>query len=98
MPITVLNPTSQNEVQPLQLAPPLSSLRGCLMGVLDNSKVNSDRIFQRVEKILVEDYGVASWSGGENTTSASLRQPHRSRSFTRATPSTPVTAIEGAAR
>ena len=28
------------------------------MGVLDNSKVNSDRIFQRVEKILVEDYGV----------------------------------------
>jgi len=58
MPITVLNPTSQNEVQPLQLAPPLSSLRGCLIGVLDNSKVNSDRIFQRVEKILVEDYGV----------------------------------------
>ncbi len=58
MPITVLNPTSQSEVQPLQLALPLTSLRGCLIGVLDNTKVNSDRIFQHVEKILLEDYGV----------------------------------------
>lgn len=58
MPITVLNPTSQSEVQPLQLALPLTSLRGCLIGILDNSKVNSDRIFQHVEEILLADYGV----------------------------------------
>jgi hypothetical protein len=58
MPITVLNPTSQSENQSHGLALPLTSLRGSVIGVLDNSKVNADRIFQHVQSILLEQYGV----------------------------------------
>jgi hypothetical protein len=58
MSITVLNPTSHSEAMSLRLALPLTSLKGSLVGVLDNSKVNADSIFQHVERILVEQYGV----------------------------------------
>ena len=58
MPITVLNPTSGSESQPLRLARRLSSLDGALVGVLDNGKVNTDRIFQLVADGLRERYGV----------------------------------------
>jgi hypothetical protein len=58
MPITVLNPTSQSEAEQHRLALPLTSLEGCLVGVLDNSKVNSDRLFHYVETILRDHYGV----------------------------------------
>ena len=58
MPITVLNPTSQSQTEPLRLALPLTALEGCLVGVLDNSKVNSDRMFRYAEAILREQYGV----------------------------------------
>ncbi len=58
MPITVLNPTAQSDAQPRRMAQPLNSLRGSLLGVLDNSKVNTDAIFQCVETILLERYGV----------------------------------------
>jgi hypothetical protein len=58
MPITVLNPTTDSESESRALARPLGSLRGSLIGVLDNSKVNANAIFQRVETILRRDYGV----------------------------------------
>jgi hypothetical protein len=58
MPITVLNPTSHSEAEPHRLALPLTSLDGALIGVLDNSKVNADRMFRYVETILREQYGV----------------------------------------
>ena len=58
MPITVLNPTSQSEPRPLQMARRLESLQGTLIGVLDNRKVNADRIFLYVERVLRERYGV----------------------------------------
>jgi hypothetical protein len=58
VPITVLNPTSHSDAEPHRLALPLTSLEGCLVGVLDNSKVNSDRMFHHVENILREQYGV----------------------------------------
>lgn len=58
MPITVLDPTSQSEPEPPRLAPPLPSLVGSLVGILDNGKVNSDRLLQYVEAILRREYGV----------------------------------------
>jgi len=58
MPITVLNPTSQSETEPLRLALPVQSLEGSLVGMLDNSKVNSDTLFRYAEAILREQYGV----------------------------------------
>jgi hypothetical protein len=58
VPITVLNPTSRGDVQPLRLARPLASLDGQVIGVLDNGKVNSDRILQYAAEILRERYHV----------------------------------------
>lgn len=58
MPITVLNPTSESDAELLRLAPPLASLRGSLIGFLDNGKVNTDAIFQQVSRMLAEEHGV----------------------------------------
>ncbi|HEX8966319.1 MAG TPA: hypothetical protein VF937_00460 [Chloroflexota bacterium] len=58
MPITVLNPTSLSEVQPGRLAAALASLKGCAIGVVDNGKLNSDRILRRVGAMLVEQCSV----------------------------------------
>jgi len=40
------------------MARPLVSFEGALIGVLNNSKVNADRIFLHVERSLREQYGV----------------------------------------
>ena len=58
MPITVLDPTGQNEAEAPRLAPALPSLKGALVGLLDNGKANSDRLLDRIESILRERYGV----------------------------------------
>lgn len=58
LPITVLNPTSAGESEILRLAPPLVSLRGSLIGFLDNGKVNTDAIFGEVSRKLMRDHGV----------------------------------------
>jgi hypothetical protein len=58
MPITVVDPTSQDGSELLHLAPPLPSLDGRLVGLLDNGKANSDRLLDRIEQILRERHGV----------------------------------------
>ena len=58
MPITVVNPTSQGDSDALRLAPALPSLEGCLLGLLDNGKANSDRLLGRIADILRERHGV----------------------------------------
>ena len=58
MSLTVLNPTYDVEAQPLRLAPPVASLEGALVGVVDNGKVNADRLFELVGTLLRERYGV----------------------------------------
>jgi hypothetical protein len=58
MPITVLNPTNLSEPRPLVVARRLETLRGALVGVLDNRKVNADRIFQQVAELLCDVHGV----------------------------------------
>jgi hypothetical protein len=58
MPLTVVNPTSQSEAETLRLAPPLPSLAGRLIGLLDNGKANSDRLLARIEAILRDRHGV----------------------------------------
>ena len=54
----MLNPTIASDVEPLRLAAPLASLRGSLIGFLDNSKVNTDAIFHQVARILMDQHGV----------------------------------------
>jgi hypothetical protein len=58
MAITVLDPTRDRGVEPARMAPPLSSLAGAVVGLLDNGKVNVDRFLDHVETILRGDHGV----------------------------------------
>ena len=52
MPITVLDPTGQSEAEAPRLAPPLPSLKGALVGLLDNGKANADQLLGEVERLL----------------------------------------------
>jgi hypothetical protein len=58
MPITVLDPTGQSEAEAPRLAPPLPSLKGALVGLLDNGKANADQLLAEVERLLRAEYGV----------------------------------------
>ena len=57
--LLVLDPTVGPEAGGLELAPRAESLRGKVVGLLDNSKPNSDKILFFVGEILRERHGVA---------------------------------------
>jgi len=54
----VLDPRLDAEGEATKLAPALSSLRGTVVGLLDNAKVGTARYFDFVEEILRTRYGV----------------------------------------
>ena len=57
MPLKVLDPTLKPESGPLKLAPALASLEGAVIGMIDNSKIGTERFFDYVAAILKKDYG-----------------------------------------
>ncbi|HJQ85605.1 MAG TPA: hypothetical protein VKA21_16065 [Candidatus Binatia bacterium] len=59
MPIVVLDPTVGAAPADTRLAPPLASLAGTRIGLLDNGKVNVDRFLDHVEHALRTRHGVA---------------------------------------
>ena len=59
MPITVLDPTPGRAPRAARLAPPLRTLAGARIALLDNGKVNVDRFLDHVETILRAEHGVA---------------------------------------
>ena len=71
--LLVLDPTTGPEEGGLELAPRSGSLEGKIVGLLDNSKPNSDEILRYVGEILRERYGVAELvfaSKSDSSTSA----------------------------
>ena len=54
----VLDPRLDPEGEATKLAPPLSSLRGAVVGLLDNAKVGTARYFDHLEALLKSGYGV----------------------------------------
>ena len=42
----------------LRLAPALPSLNGAVVGMIDNAKIGTERLFDFIEEILRKDYGV----------------------------------------
>ena len=56
----VFNPTRPAPSQTKALAPRPPSVRGCRIGVLDNSKPNADALLGRLAELLVERHGAAS--------------------------------------
>jgi len=58
----VLSPEGKAQTSATKLAglPQLSELRGKVMGLLDNSKPNADKLAERFAELLQEKYGVAN--------------------------------------
>ena len=71
MSIRVLNPTFEDTTATAQSVGKLSTLVGCTVGMLDNSKVNVNKILDYAEEILKTRHGV--------TTVKRLRKPDASR-------------------
>jgi hypothetical protein len=52
MTIRVLDPRLDPEREPLALAPPLASLDGATIGLLDNTKIGTARLYDHLETLL----------------------------------------------
>ena len=58
MTLKVLDPRQSAEGEALRLAPPLATLNGAVIGLLDNAKIGTARFYDHVEEILRKEYGV----------------------------------------
>ncbi len=58
MTIRVLDPRQSAHGDALCMAPPLASLNGAVVGMIDNAKIGTARLFDFIEEILRGEYGV----------------------------------------
>jgi len=58
MTLRVLDPRQSAHGEALRLAPPLASLDGAVIGMIDNAKIGTKRLFDFVEEILKKEHGV----------------------------------------
>ncbi len=59
MPLEILDPTVEPRRQPLTYVARPDSLAGKRIGLVENTKHNSDRLLERIGAILVQEYGAA---------------------------------------
>ena len=57
MTLKVLDPTLSPEGARLRLAPALTSHEGAVIGMIDNSKIGTERFLDYVAEILVKEHG-----------------------------------------
>ena len=58
MTLRVLDPRQFAEGEPASMAPPLRSLEGAVVGLLDNAKIGTRGFYDHLEAILRTRYGV----------------------------------------
>jgi hypothetical protein len=58
MTLMVLDPRQAAEGEALRLAPALPALEGAVVGMIDNAKIGTERLFDFIEDILRKDYRV----------------------------------------
>jgi hypothetical protein len=58
-PIEILDPTVEPRRQPLTFVARPDSLKGKRVGLVENTKFNSDRLLHRIGEILINAYGAA---------------------------------------
>ncbi|MBI3969211.1 MAG: hypothetical protein HY329_26515 [Chloroflexi bacterium] len=58
-PVVCLDPTVEPTPMPFQLLPAVTALEGKVVGLVDNSKTNSDRFLHHLADILREQYNIA---------------------------------------
>jgi hypothetical protein len=57
--IEILDPTVEVATQPVTFVPRPDSLAGKRIGLVENTKFNSDRLLQKIGDLLVAEYGAA---------------------------------------
>jgi hypothetical protein len=57
--IEILDPTVEAATQPMTFVPRPASLAGKRIGLVENTKFNSDRLLQKIGDLLVAEYGAA---------------------------------------
>jgi hypothetical protein len=60
MTIQIYDPTIEPKGRRIDFVPRPKSLAGLRVGLVDNSKFNSDQVLERVGKLLERDYGVTA--------------------------------------
>jgi len=58
MTLRVLDPRQAAHGEAMRMAPALPSLSGAVVGLLDNAKIGTQRLFDFVEQILRDEHGV----------------------------------------
>ncbi len=58
MTLRVLDPRLSAQGEALRLAPPLKSLEGAVIGMIDNAKINTSKLFDHIADILKKEHGV----------------------------------------
>ena len=56
--LRVLDPRQSAQGDAMRMAPALPSLNGAVIGLLDNAKIGTQRLFDFIEEILREEHGV----------------------------------------
>ena len=57
MVLRVLDPRLSAEGEALRMAPPLKSLEGAVIGLIDNAKIGTGKLFDQITDILKKDFG-----------------------------------------
>jgi hypothetical protein len=57
--IEILDPTVEVATRTVAFVPRPQSLAGKRIGLVENTKFNSDRLLQKIGEVLVEEYGAA---------------------------------------
>jgi hypothetical protein len=57
--IELLDPTTEAATQPVAFSPRPASLQGKRVGLIENTKFNSDTLLLKIGEILKTEYGVA---------------------------------------
>ena len=58
MTLTVLDPRQSAQGEAMRMAPALPSLNGAVIGMIDNAKIGTQRLFDFIEEILRKEHGV----------------------------------------
>ena len=58
MTLRVLDPRQSAHGEALRMAAPLASLNGAVIGMIDNAKIGTERLFDFIEEMLREEHGV----------------------------------------
>ena len=61
MAMEILDPTVEPRKQPLTFVPRPDSLTGKRIGLVENTKYNSDKLLERIGDMLKKEHGVAEW-------------------------------------